>query len=546
MSLKRISLVAITSVLLATASFSPVAADALSWDPVGSEIVGATTSENFGTQVALNDDGTIMAAGAPKYGTSPNQDTGQVTVYRLVNSAWIVMGSPLTGEAGGDYFGQSVSLSSDGLLLAVGAPQNDGAAGAANAAGSTRVFAWNGTAWVQRGVDIDGEAAENQSGTSVSLSDDGSRVAIGAPFNAGAGADSGQLRVYGWNGSAWTPLGADIDGVAGDRLGRAVALSGDGNTVAGGARDNTSSTGVVRVYSFDGTSWSTKGSAIAGEAASDYSGWSVSLDEAGSTVAIGSPYNDGGGSNAGSVRVYAYSGSTWGKNGQDLDGDVAGDLFGWSVSLSADGNTVAAGAPKNPGSFATAGHVRVLEYQTASWEPKGATLTGDAAGDQSGYSVSLSGSGSHIAIGAPFHDTAVSDEGQVRVFSYPTPVVATTTSNNRLHGIYLHVAGPIGRSVVDSPIYFGSYKVMANSRYLVSVKQAGTPGTPSITLAEGQVNATGTFDARGLFRSLTPGNYTITFTGVHQTGTGLRLSAPFSVGKNGEFVALGSNLPGIW
>ena len=66
----------------------------------------------------------------------------------------------------------------------------------------------------QLGADIDGEAAGDYSGYSVSLSEDGTRVAIGAYLNDGTGTDAGHVRVYEYSGGSWTQLGADIDGEA--------------------------------------------------------------------------------------------------------------------------------------------------------------------------------------------------------------------------------------------------------------------------------------------------------------------------------------------
>ena len=64
----------------------------------------------------------------------------------------------------------------------------------------------------------------------------------------------------------------------------------------------------MRVYEYYCGSWSQLGADIDGEAAGDYSGYSVSLSSDGTIVAIGAPYNDGNGSNSGHVRVYEYSG----------------------------------------------------------------------------------------------------------------------------------------------------------------------------------------------------------------------------------------------
>ena len=126
-----------------------------------------------------------------------------------------------------------------------------------SAAGHVRIFVWNGStsAWVQRGSDIDGEAAGDQV-NAVALSSDGNTVAIGAAENDGNGDWAGHVRVYTWkNGtSAWVQRGSDLDAEAQkDHFGWAVALSSDGNTVAVGARRNDGNgtdAGHVRVYTY--------------------------------------------------------------------------------------------------------------------------------------------------------------------------------------------------------------------------------------------------------------------------------------------------------
>lgn len=86
-----------------------------------------------------------------------------------------------------------------------------------------------------------------------------------------------------------------------------------------------------------------------GEAAGDWFGGSVSLSSDGNRLAVGSRWNDGNGHIAGRVRVFDWLESTWIQLGSDLDGEAAGDEFGWSVSLSAEGNRLAVGATQNGG-----------------------------------------------------------------------------------------------------------------------------------------------------------------------------------------------------
>jgi hypothetical protein len=273
----------------------------------------------------------------------------------------------IDGEATEDHFGYSVSFSGDANTVAIGADSNDGSF---SGAGHVHVYDWDGSNWTQHGSDIDGEASNDYSGYSVSLSNDGNTVAIGAGNNDGNGSNSGHVRVYDWDGTNWTQRGADIDGEASnDRSGEAVSLSDDGNTVAIGAVANggtASNAGHVLVYDWDGTAWTQRGTDIDGEASCDYSGQPVSLSNDGNTVAIGAGSNDGNGSNSGHVRVYDWDGSNWTQRGPDIDGEASGDRFGFAVAISSDGDVVAIGADRNDGNGSNSGHVRVFKWPISS------------------------------------------------------------------------------------------------------------------------------------------------------------------------------------
>merc|ERR1712038_1377511 len=147
--------------------------------------------------------------------------------------------------------------------------------------GHVKIYEYNGSEWAQLGSDIDGEAADDRSGWSVSLSSDGGRVAIGAYLNDGNGSSSGHVKIYKYNGSEWAQLGSNIDGEAAeDRSGWSVSLSSDGGRVAIGAignYGNGSFSGHVKIYEYNNSEWAQLGSDIDGEAADDYSGRSVSL-----------------------------------------------------------------------------------------------------------------------------------------------------------------------------------------------------------------------------------------------------------------------------
>ena len=107
-------------------------------------------------------------------------------------------------------------------------------------------------AQTQLGEDIVGEDNQNFSGMAISLSGAGNRLAIGAPFNTGSGIFSGHVRVYDWIDGAWSQVFSDIDGEFGnDFSGWSVSLSEDGNRLAIGALENSgngNSSGHVRVF----------------------------------------------------------------------------------------------------------------------------------------------------------------------------------------------------------------------------------------------------------------------------------------------------------
>ena len=390
----------------------------------GLDLDGEDEFDYFGHSVSLSSDGGVIAIGG--YGDDSNGSlSGAARIFSWSGSAWVLKGNELLGEAAGDGFGTSVSLSSNGDVVAIGGYTNDGNG---SNSGYVQVFNWDGTSWVQKGVDIDGANPGDFAGMSVSLSSDGDIVAVGSPGNDDNGSSSGCARIFVWNGTVWVQRGAAITGEragdsAAERLG--LSMSGDGNTVAIGARlndDNGSNSGNVRVFTWNAAAWVQKGVDIDGEAADNYSGYGMCLSRDGQVVAIGAPGNNG---SRGHARVYAWNGAAWVQRGIDLDGDAANDNFGWSVSLSNDGGVVAVGAYRHGSSR---GHVRVYSWDGAAWVQQGTDIDGEATGDTSGTSVALSSDGGIVAIGAPGNDANGSSSGHARVFYLSGPSSAPTAS----------------------------------------------------------------------------------------------------------------------
>jgi spore coat protein U-like protein len=339
------------------------------------------------------------------------------------NAQWTQTGSDIDGEDAGDLSGSSISLSNDGSIVAIAARENDG--GPQNG-GHVRIYQNISGTWTQLGIDLNGEAAADYSGYAVSLNGDGSIVAIGAAGNdgsGGAGANHGHVRVYQNVSGTWTQLGVDIDGEAvGDGSGYSVSLDNSGNTVAIGSINNDGNgtdAGHVRVYKNISGTWTQVGADIDGEAGGDKSASSISLSADGSIVAIGATDNNGNGTDAGHVRIYENISGTWTLIGADIDGEVAGDKSGSAVCLSNDGSIVAIAARENDGGPQNGGHVRIYENISGTWTQVGVDIDGEAAADYSGYSLSMNGDGSIVAIGAAGNDGpggGGANHGHVRVY----------------------------------------------------------------------------------------------------------------------------------
>jgi hypothetical protein len=387
---------------------------------LGTDIDGETAGDRSGRGVSMNATGNRVAIGATQ-NDGNGSSSGHVRIYEWDGTAWTQLGTDIDGETAGDYSGSSVSMNATGNRVAIGAPVNDGNAG------HVRIYEWDGTAWTQLGTDIDGEAAYDNSGVSVSINSVGDRVAIGASWNDG---NAGHVRIYEWNGTAWTQLGTDIDGeAADDNSGGSVSINSVGDRVAIGASwndGNGSNSGHVRIYEWNGTAWTQLGTDIDGEAANDNSGGSVSINSVGDRVAIGAAQNDGNGSSSGHVRIYEWNGTAWIQLGSDIDGEDSSDLSGGFVSINSVGDRVAIGAIQNDGNGVNAGHVRIYEWDGTAWTQLGTDIDGEAASDRSGR-VSMNAAGDRVAIGARNNSGNGGNSGHVRIYYLCTNTYSNET-----------------------------------------------------------------------------------------------------------------------
>ncbi|MDD2634591.1 MAG: T9SS type A sorting domain-containing protein [Bacteroidales bacterium] len=205
------------------------------WIQIGNTLIGEGSSERFGHSLCLNDDGTVLAVGAPGF-----SDEGTVYVYELSDDEWMQSGTKIVGN------GSELSLNADGSILAVAQSTIN------SETGRVVMYEYNSDEWLQLGNELVGEAIGDLFGTSVDISADGTTIAAGAQFNDGNGENSGHVRVFKFLNGVWTQTGDDIDGEnSGDQSGISVSLSADGSVIAVGApwnAENGLNAGHVRIY----------------------------------------------------------------------------------------------------------------------------------------------------------------------------------------------------------------------------------------------------------------------------------------------------------
>jgi tartrate dehydratase beta subunit/fumarate hydratase class I family protein len=309
-----------------------------------------------------------------------------------------------------------------------------------------------------------GGVLQGHTGQGVAISADGSTLAIGAPHESGGGSgvgadqrdnsvfDAGAVYVFARQGDRWVQQAyvKASNPQMSAQFGHAVALSGDGNTLVvsavwessaakgidGNQRDRSiPQAGAVYVFTRRGTAWTQQAYVKAsntGEAGTsekfgegDQFGFSLALSASGDTLAVGALTEDGGtpgingnqadnsAASAGAVYVFTRMGAAWSQQAYIKSSNIdAGDLFGYSVALSADGGTLAVGAFDEDGSARTinapadnrsagSGAAYVFVRVAATWSQQAYIKPSNGESQDSfGVDVALSDDGSTLLVGS--------------------------------------------------------------------------------------------------------------------------------------------------
>jgi len=383
------------------------------------------------------------------------------------------------------HIGNALVISDDGKTMAIGAPHESSAARGINGnqddnslynSGAVYVYGRSGDNWTQQAFIKASNAGQSDTfGLSLALSGDGNTLAVAAPWEGSAATgvngdqdddslpQAGAVYVFTREGETWSQYaylkasntgrkgeGDDRDG---DQFGFAIALSGDGNTLAAGAvaedsnamgingnqaDDSATSSGAVYVFTRAGNSWVQQAyikGANTGQG--DLFGYGVALSADGASMVVGGYDEDGSGRGVnpvddndvfGSGAIYAFdrTGNTWRQTGYFKGSrSQRNDALGYSVAISADGNTIVGGAgdesclnggvnasgcdvdtfPPELGA-GSAGAVYVWVRSEDTWtEQAFIKASNPELADWFSARLALSGDGSRLLVGAPMEDS---------------------------------------------------------------------------------------------------------------------------------------------
>lgn len=385
---------------------------------IGQDIVGDMPDDKFGHGVALSADGNVMAVSAP--GNDNNgTDAGHIRVYSKTSGTWTQIGQDIEGPNPDDQIGYKIALSDDGSVLAFSAPYSATNYTPSNGwpivlKGFISIFKnVNGT-WTQIGQDIKQDTTwvlDYYFGLAISLSGDGSTIAISNPDSH---PNNPQIQIFKNISNSWTKIGEFeaanfFDEIPSNSFGNAfgfnVSLSFDGSIVAfsdiGEYNKNGGKNGFVVVYKYQLGNWVKVGNTLFGNSNKDYFGIRVALSKDGSVLAIAANKSDINGTDSGKVEVYKINGNSWFQIGNDILGEAVGDLCGFGLAMSANGNALAVGCVGcDTANGSDTGKVRIFENIQNNWVEKGSVI-GANAGDGIGWSIALSKDGYNLVVGNP-------------------------------------------------------------------------------------------------------------------------------------------------
>jgi hypothetical protein len=389
------------------------------------KLQGSTVEQyaQFGGDAALSDDGNTAIISAPVEDPL-GVNSGAAYIFTRSGTTWTEQAKITASDGGVDQqFGYSVSISDDGNTVIVG---TNAAANSNYYNGSAYIFTRSGSTWSQQAKLVAGDPQAGVNfGRAISISGDGNTVLVCAHGDDTGGTNAGSAYVFTRSGSTWSQqakIQADVIG-SNDQFGFSGSLNGDGNTAIIGANLETttvSNQGAAYIFTRSGSTWSQQAKIVASDpGASDYFGWEVSISEDGNTVVVGAYNNDEVDTNAGAAYIFTRSGTTWSQQAKLTASDgAANDWLGYTVDISNNGNTAVVGSQQEDSVAADSGAVYIYYRSGTTWSQQAKLKASDAQTSDklTATSVTISGDGKTIIACASLEDTGGISAGSAYVF----------------------------------------------------------------------------------------------------------------------------------
>jgi len=293
--------------------------------------MGVTSLDLFGGSMDISADGSILAVGIPTTVAQGNQ--GRVEIYQNVNGTWTQIGEDIENPSTGPAFGGAVTLSADGSTVAISSSFDVNN----NRIGFAQVYKNINGSWEQIGQTLGLDSDDRRFGSSLSFSDDASTLLVGIsdPFTG-----FGRLEIYRNVNDNWVQVGDDIVGLAVDsQFGSNTAISADGNIVVGAAFSaNFSSTAYIMVFENVNDNWVQLGSTLmnAPNALANQFGKGLAISDDGSLLFTGDE------NLSGRLEIFSFENGDW-NSIQVVEGDDSSIGFADAIAINSDGSALAVG-----------------------------------------------------------------------------------------------------------------------------------------------------------------------------------------------------------
>jgi len=386
------------------------------WERVGNVISGLLKKDQQGP-VAISNNGWRIAVGAPHWKKGSSKGMTRVYQYELELEEWTQMGQNIKGNDKGNRLGQSLTLSNDGTTLAVGVPFDSSIK---KHAGSVQIHQYNNSTneWMDRGI-LQSNGKRDTFGYSVSLSDNGNWLLIGAP-NIGGGGSDGYISLYEYNSvnNSYQVVIDHFSESSTEEYGHSVDMNTDGTVLAVHAK----ASGDVFMYNVVNDALIPRSTI-----AFDSTNGSMSLSYNGNLLAIGAPLKSSG---KGKVQVHEYNHSTdsWTQIGSTIVGSNNKSNEGSVVDLVVTDSDMYL-VTTAPGDAIVKTYL--LDTDKQEWIPRGTDISA-ATGFEDGTYVAFSQNGSMLAVGAPLDGTNRNGEATVYQWCHaPSESPSTSPSQSQ-------------------------------------------------------------------------------------------------------------------